>query len=363
METHQMTNHKGTETNPIFIRSAIARRFDKLLECDGSVTFKAIPGLCSHYVDMMSGIWKALGKAPTFEELKYFHDSLLGELSEAFDDSPHSKVVVSYKTNLPPQTNLTFTIEIVQSSIVSEYADWVASREGALFGEWPDQKVMNVAQSMLTSEERVVDNSRLRILDIGAGTGRNTLPLAELGHMVDAVEISPELYEILVSKSNVLPITSYCDDIFRSSFLSNDFDLIFLSEVVTHFRSVNQLQRIFEIANTILKPNGILLFNAFVANAGYNPSNVLLEASEVGWSPIFTLQQVRDATGYKGPGSQMTWEFISQESCLQYEKTHTPPEHWPPTVWFEGWCQGLDVVDLPVSKVPFELRWFVFRKM
>lgn len=357
------------ETNPNVLRNAVANRFDKLLEIEGSVTFKAIPSLAEHYAEIMQGVWRSLSKLPTLEEMKFFTDSLREELQAAFDESPHSKVVVSYKSNPPPLHNLTFTITIEVATMQSEYADWVANREGALFGEWPDQMVMETAR-VIANDRR---DSILRILDIGAGTGRNALPLARLGHHVEAVEISTDLSQILADKTHEegLDVDVFEGDIFefagdivafKGDKTDYHLDFVFLSEVMTHFSTPNQIRRIFELSEKILKVGGILLFNVFVAKIGYNPSDLLFEASEVAWGRVFTLEDIRNATGYRvGAGS--CWEFVAQESCLQYEKDNTPPEHWPPTAWYEGWCRGQDVLDLPPNRIPFELRWLTFRKL
>ena len=47
------------------------------------------------------------------------------------------------------------------------------------------------------------------MLDIGAGTGRNTLPIARLGHPTSAVELSPDLAKILRDEAakEKLPVT------------------------------------------------------------------------------------------------------------------------------------------------------------
>ncbi|MEX0667510.1 MAG: class I SAM-dependent methyltransferase, partial [Acidimicrobiia bacterium] len=45
------------------------------------------------------------------------------------------------------------------------------------------------------------------ILDIGAGTGRASLPLAQAGHPVTAVEPSPTMLEGLAETSVGLPVT------------------------------------------------------------------------------------------------------------------------------------------------------------
>ena len=44
---------------------------------------------------------------------------------------------------------------------------------------------------------QAVDPKSLWVLDIGAGTGRNTMALARRGHPVDAVEMTPKFADII----------------------------------------------------------------------------------------------------------------------------------------------------------------------
>ncbi|PRC55960.1 SAM-dependent methyltransferase, partial [Mycobacterium sp. ITM-2017-0098] len=70
------------------------------------------------------------------------------------------------------------------------YDNWVATRKPPLFGSNPDARV-----SALAAE--ITDPGTARVLDIGAGTGRNALAMARRGHPVDAVELTPKFAEIL----------------------------------------------------------------------------------------------------------------------------------------------------------------------
>ncbi|MGC4063987.1 MAG: class I SAM-dependent methyltransferase [Polyangiaceae bacterium] len=60
----------------------------------------------------------------------------------------------------------------------------------AAIGEHPDAKVIDFARLLGASRD-------CPVLDVGARTGRNTLPFARLGHPTDAVELAPALAKIL----------------------------------------------------------------------------------------------------------------------------------------------------------------------
>ena len=55
--------------------------------------------------------------------------------------------------------------------------------------------------------------------------------------------------------------------------LRQDYQLILLSEVVSDFRTTQQLRGLFELAAQCLAPGGRLVFNAFLARDGYTPDN------------------------------------------------------------------------------------------
>jgi precorrin-6B methylase 2 len=60
----------------------------------------------------------------------------------------------------------------------------MATRQPPLFGTEPDARVWSLAKA-------ATDPADFPILDVGAGSGRNALPLARRGHPVDAVERFP----------------------------------------------------------------------------------------------------------------------------------------------------------------------------
>jgi len=341
----------------------------KRSKASGLVVFQAIPGLVDEYAKVMSGVWMALGRAPMPTEFAYFRDCLAEQLEAAFDDSPYSKVVVVYDTNSPPQTNLNFRIDVELASMESEYADWVANREPPLFGKNPDAKVIDIANAIRLQNP----DSRLRILDVGAGTGRNTVPLAKLGYCVDACEPSRPLLNQLIEKIDSeccgTPVGLFEKDFLKIILIPEYYDFMFLSEVVsTHFRSINQLGKVFENASVILKSGGFLLFDVMLPkDDSYNPSDLVIQASEVNWSRVFTRSELRIASVIPSSFSTIdhrpSFELVSDESVLDYEKSRQEASGWPPTGWFEHWVQGRDAFDLPAEKCPYEMRWLCYRKV
>src|SRR6202044_4035286 len=118
------------------------------------------------------------------------------------------------------------------------------------------------------------------VLDIGAGTGRNALALARRGHPVDAVERTQKFADMIRAEAQgeALGVRIIQRDVFATmEDLRRDYRLIVLSEVVSDFRTTQQLRGVFELADRCMAPGGHLVFNAFLACPGYIPDDAARE--------------------------------------------------------------------------------------
>ncbi len=342
------------ETQPSVLRQAMIRKLPNRLTAKAEILLPAVPGMADYYVQGLGATWAALGRHFTTAELDYLRQVLGDTLKQAFDASPYSRVAVAYETDPPPKTSLTWHMSIRHSTIESEYAEWVAMREPPLFGHYPDAKVMGLAHSLGIPGE-------VTVLDVGAGTGRNTLPLAREGFQTDAVELAPALANVLREE---VAKESLSVRVFEGNILDPElpapqshYNLVLLAEVVaSHFRTTQQVRELFEAANRLLAPGGVLLFSVFIAMDGYKPDETVKAMSQVMWCCIFTRREIQEAA------SDLPFESVSDESTLEYEKEHLAAEQWPPTGWYEAWTAGQDLFDLPVSKSPMEMRWIAYRK-
>ena len=348
------TKKSSREMQPSVLRQAIIRKLPNRLTAKAEILLPAVPGLVDHYVQGLAATWAALGRHFTPAELEHLKKILGDTLKQAFDASPYSRVAIAYETDALPKTSLTWHMSIRHSTIEAEYAEWVAMRTPPLFGHYPDAKVMDLARSLGAPGD-------VAVLDVGAGTGRNTLPLAKEGFKADAVELAPALANILredVEKQK-LPV-----QVFEGNILDPEipvphgqYQLVLLAEVVaSHFRNAKQIRELFEAADRLLTPGGLLLFSAFIALDGYKPDDTVKDMSQVMWCCIFTRREIQEAA------AGLPFESASDESALEYEKSHLPAEQWPPTGWYEAWTAGQDLFDLPVVKSPMEMRWIAYRK-
>jgi hypothetical protein len=146
-------------------------------------------------------------------------------------------------------------------------------------------------------------------------------------------------------------------DVFSTSDdLRPDYRLILLSEVVSDFRSSDQLRAVFELATQYLAAGGRLVFNVFLPKSGYAPDGAALELGQQCYTTIFTREQMSAAA------SGLPLQLVSDDSVYEYEKANLPAGAWPPTSWYADWVSGCDVFDLPREECPIEMRWLVYQK-
>jgi SAM-dependent methyltransferase len=346
---------QNRETNQAVVRQAMIRRLPRRLGAKGQMALPAAPSLLDHYHELLIEAFGALGRIFNEEETAHLRKVLAEKLEEAFRTSPYSRVIVGYETEAPPSTSLRWRMLVAASSVANEYEGWVKSREPPYFGIHPDAKILECARSLGAPAD-------VPVLDIGAGTGRNTLPLAREGFPTDAVELAPALAAILrgeVEKEK-LPVRVIEGDALSGTLElpARHYRMICLAEVIaSHIGTVEHVRKLFEAAADALTTGGLFVFNAFLAHEGYRPDAMARELSQVFWSNVFT--RIDIANAMRG----LPFEAVSDESTHDFEQAHQPPEGWPPTGWFVNWAKGLDIYDLPFDRAPVELRWLVYRRL
>lgn len=326
------------------------RRFYNRAQITGQIKLPAVPSMVDEYVSMCSSVFAGLGKPFSDTELAHLKDALTGELAAAYAASPRSHIIISYNAPIGPSLN--YNIRAEWTTISEAYERWLATRTPPLFGTEPDARVLQLATE-------AADPATHHVLEIGAGTGRNALALARRGHPVDAVEMTPKFAEMLRAEADrdSLDVRVIVRDVFaESDDLRDDYQLIVLSEVLTDFRSTQQVRSLFELAARSLTPGGRLVFNAFLACDGYHPDDAAREFCQQVYSSLFTRDDM--ATAAAG----LPLELRSDESVYEYEKAHLPDGAWPPTSWYIEWVSGIDVFRTSREESPIELRWLVFER-
>jgi SAM-dependent methyltransferase len=334
---------------PTLLREAMARRLYRRSVVTGEIRLPAVPGMIDEYVKMCDTVFAGVGRRFTAEQLAHLKTVLEGQLAEAYTASPRSDIVISY--NAPVGTVLNYHVKPQWWTVEAAYENWMSTRKPPLFGTEPDARVCALA-----NEAR--HPGVYRVLDIGAGTGRNALALARRGHPVDVVEMTPKFADMIRSDAarELLHVRVIQHDVFSSmDDLREDYQLIVLSEVVPDFRTTQQLRGMFELAAQCLAPGGRLVFNAFLPRGGYTPDDAARELGLQLYTSIFTRDEMSTAA------AGLSLELVADDSVYEYEKTHLPQGTWPPTSWYAEWVSGQDVLDVERENCPIEMRWLVYQ--
>jgi SAM-dependent methyltransferase len=343
----------STETDASVLHEAMLRRLPECVAVTAQVNVPPIPALLDHYVRLFDGLWTAVGRSCSAEELETFKGVLQTKLQGAWNASQYSKITVSYATDVAPNPGLKWNVTVVLSSLSDVYENWAQTREAPHFGTHPDAKVLSLARSLGKP-------AQVPILDIGAGPGRNTLPLAREGFPTDAIEVAPTFAAMLreEAKAARLPVRVFEGNLFDTSIgvPVSRYRMLVLAEVASHFRNVASFRALFQRAAKLLKSGGLLVFSAFLADDGYEPDAIARQLSQVRWCSLFTRGDLAEGL------ADEPFELVSDESAAAFEKANLPASHWPPTGWFETWSSGLDIFDLPAGKSACQLRWLVYRR-
>jgi len=306
--------------------------------------------MIDEYVKICDDVFKAVGVFFDPSELARLRGALKTELNTAFTASHRSEIIISYEC--PQGAVVNYHIKAQWYSIEAEYEKWVAKRAPPLFGVEPDARVWGLAMS-------TKNPSAFPILDIGAGTGRNALPLARHGFGVDVIEVTTQFADMIKTEArrDKLNIRVFNNDIFEDiKGLRRDYQLVILSEVVSDFRTSEQLNKVFILAAQSLATGGRFVLNTFLTKEGYTPDPSARELGQQCYSAIFTRHDLSAAA--RG----LNLDLESDVSAYDYEMANLPPDAWPPTSWYEGWASGQDVFGLAREQTPIELRWLVYQK-
>lgn len=113
-----------------------------------------------------------------------------------------------------------------------------------------------------------------RALEVGAGTGRFTLPMLERGHRVVATDANDAQLGLLRRKLEARRLEPQCEvrveDVFALSFPDATFDLVVCIHVVPRFLTWEDQQAALRELSRVVKPGGTLLVNFRNRRSPYN---------------------------------------------------------------------------------------------
>jgi SAM-dependent methyltransferase len=320
----------------------------------GRIDLPCIPAACEHYLIQLNKVFKQLGKELTDPELAQLRNLLVEAATVGWQQSMGAKLCVQYEISMTPklQKNLACNVSVSTPSLDEQYQGWLQNSTSSPFGKHADARVLDVASTLGPPEQ-------VRVLDIGAGSGRNAVALAQKGHPVDAVESSSQMIALLQAhaESNGVPMNVMAGDFIESENIvpANHYQLAIAAEVITHFRDVEQVARFARHVCKALQPGGRLVFNIFLARKDFQPSELVRQATRLAWASLFTRGELDQAL------AELPLKIVSEHVTLDYERERLPSEDWPPTPWFESWSSGRSA--FPSSPAPpLELRWFEYER-
>jgi SAM-dependent methyltransferase len=336
---------------PASLRRALIRRLTRRALASGSFTFPAVPALADRYVQMCFGAFSALGREVSRDDHTSGRDLFARVLGQAFEGSARSNMVVSFEAPMGSEVRYEATSEAIPLS--EAYEDWLEALPPPLFGEYADARVMSLLDELGAA-------ATCRVLDLGAGTGRNALELARRGHPVDAVEVTPKFAELIAAEAarQRLPVGVIARDLFEcQSELHRDYGLVLLSGVVGDFRDAAQLRHVLELGAAVLVDRGLFAVSLHLARTGYTPEPAARQWAQQSCAMFFTRNELEQAI------SGLGLELVSDDSAYDYEQLHLPEPAWPPTPSFTEWATACHMFAVDRAQCPIELRWLVLRRV
>lgn len=352
MSSKQPANRPQRETNASALKVAVTRLLDERIVAQGDLAFPCVPAMLDAYMAKLATIFELLGKPFSTQDLDAMRVIVERTLAEGYRSYPYGKLIVSYVSR-PDQPGISYKVLLKQETMADAYQNWVSDDKPPPFGKFADARVLALAAEL-------GERDQAPVLDIGAGTGRNALALARLGHPVDALEptavLTAAMRQAIESESlsvNVIEADVFSPDV---AFEAGRYKLVVLAELISHFRGLQPVRQLFTKLSQAVAEGGLVAVSTFLTTDGYKPDTLALQASETAWSYLFTRNNLKFIV------DELPFSKISDESAHDYEKQHLAEADWPPTPWFPRWSQALDVFKLPPGKAPAELRWLVFRR-
>jgi SAM-dependent methyltransferase len=341
-------------TDPTALQTAGLISLNARTSYRGELLFPCVPAALAAYLQQLQHLFRMMGRPLTPGEQTQMQHLLSQSLSQGFAANPNAMLLLTYEVTGTGRLQKEFqcSAAIAQPSLTEQYQQWQTQDQAPLFGSHADAKPLDLLATVANPETAPV-------LDVGAGAGRNALAIARLGYPVHALELIPEFIQQLqtAAAAEQLPITVTQADLLdlQTQLPPQHYQFVLLSEVVPHFRSTEQLRQMLVKVSAALRPGGFLLFNCFLATAGYIPDALTKQIAEVAWSTIFTRAQLAEAL------AELPLKLLSDESVVDYESAHLPATAYPPTPWFEAWAMGKNALPLSQGQPPLELRWLLYR--
>lgn len=219
-------------------------------------------------------------------------------------------------------------------------------------GRKPDRFILN----------RINQEKELDVFEIGAGQGRNTIPVSKNVRLVTACEINQAGRECIKKRSLFQKIKNI--EIINHNILdpvktAKKYDSVYMSHISQHFNN-SELAKVFDNAKTLLKENGEFVFDALIRQKKdykrYNSVPLCLngrhQTLETYGAASFKKEDILNIA--KGKGFILIEESPFKEGRMG-------------RAWYERqrlWG-GNRLTDIfyRIQKRPVKLTWLVFKKL
>lgn len=113
------------------------------------------------------------------------------------------------------------------------------------------------ANAELFAQLSVVPQSGSKAVDLGCGPGCQSIPLAQLGYSVTAIDFCEDLLQELNARAVGLPITTVCDDLLNFRMHLDDPDLIVcMGDTLVHLPDMESVDALIDTVADALNPGG-----------------------------------------------------------------------------------------------------------
>jgi SAM-dependent methyltransferase len=172
-------------------------------------------------------------------------------------------------------------------------------------------EVYSNSDRILRNLARITDLKGKKVLEVGAGTGRDSFTLVNLGATVYQLDYSNNALRIITSiaRQENIPVHPLCGDAFALPFREETFDIVFHQGLLEHFREPDALNLIKENIR-VLKRGGLLLVDVPQRWHVYTIMKHILIAFNAwfaGWEREFSIRDLRKLL--RGNGLTHTAEY------------------------------------------------------
>jgi len=166
---------------------------------------------------------------------------------------------------------------------------------------WENKKevreVYSNSDRVVRNLSKIADLKGKKILEVGAGTGRDSFPLAQKGAIVYQLDYSTNSLKIMkrLAEEERIPVSIVGGDTFCLPFRDGTFDIVFHQGLLEHFRP-QQAEALLKENIRVLKKDGLLLVDVPQRYHIYTLIKHFLIAINkwfAGWEREFSVSELR----------------------------------------------------------------------